>query len=134
VQLCGSERASDWAGFVALVLRRVAVDAGAQAEIAAWKGIAHGFVLVHPSSAGGSGRAVDAALAAELARNAPCLLAGGLAADNVADRVQAVRPHGVDASSRLESAPGTKDPARVRSFVDAARTALGRLPREEVRR
>ena len=50
------------------------------------------------------------------------VLAGKLAADNVAEAIQRVRPWAVDASSRLESEPGTKDPAKVRAYVEAARS------------
>jgi indole-3-glycerol phosphate synthase / phosphoribosylanthranilate isomerase len=49
------------------------------------------------------------------------MIAGGLAADNVGPAIEAVRPWAVDASSRLEQAPGIKDPERVRAFVEAAR-------------
>ena len=49
------------------------------------------------------------------------MLAGGLDAANVRDAVAAVRPWAVDASSRLEVAPGIKDHARVRDFVAAVR-------------
>jgi indole-3-glycerol phosphate synthase / phosphoribosylanthranilate isomerase len=49
------------------------------------------------------------------------MLAGRLDADNVRDAVQAVRPWAVDASSRLEAAPGIKDHGKVRAFVEAAR-------------
>jgi indole-3-glycerol phosphate synthase/phosphoribosylanthranilate isomerase len=49
------------------------------------------------------------------------MLAGGLSPDNVHDAVLAVRPWAVDASSSLETAPGIKDHARVRAFVEAAR-------------
>jgi indole-3-glycerol phosphate synthase/phosphoribosylanthranilate isomerase len=49
------------------------------------------------------------------------MVAGGLAGDNVRAAVEAVRPWAVDASSRLEQAPGVKDPERVRAFVEAAR-------------
>jgi indole-3-glycerol phosphate synthase len=49
------------------------------------------------------------------------MLAGGLAPENVAEAIAAVRPWGVDASSSLESAPGIKDHARVRAYVEAAR-------------
>ena len=49
------------------------------------------------------------------------VLAGGLAADNVAAAVAHVRPWAVDASSRLEAAPGIKDEAKVRAYVEAAR-------------
>jgi indole-3-glycerol phosphate synthase / phosphoribosylanthranilate isomerase len=49
------------------------------------------------------------------------VLAGRLAADNVASAIERVRPWAVDASSRLESAPGVKDPELVRAYVEAAR-------------
>ena len=49
------------------------------------------------------------------------MLAGGLAADNVAEAIKRVHPWAVDASSRLESAPGIKDPDKVRAYVEAAR-------------
>jgi indole-3-glycerol phosphate synthase len=48
------------------------------------------------------------------------LLAGGLGPENVGAAIRAVRPWCVDASRSLESAPGIKDHARVRAFVDAA--------------
>lgn len=49
------------------------------------------------------------------------LLAGGLSAENVGAAIAQVRPWAVDASSSLETAPGIKDPARVRAYVEAAR-------------
>jgi phosphoribosylanthranilate isomerase len=124
VQLCGGEAPEPWFDFRLPVLRRVPVAAGAELVIEAWNGVAAGFVLDHPEGPGGTGRAVDLELARELALLAPCLLAGGLDETNVAERVRAVRPAGVDASSRLETSPGRKDPARVESFVRRARAAL----------
>jgi indole-3-glycerol phosphate synthase/phosphoribosylanthranilate isomerase len=50
------------------------------------------------------------------------MLAGRLAADNVAEAIRTVRPWAVDASSRLEAAPGIKDPDKVRAYVEAARS------------
>jgi hypothetical protein len=51
------------------------------------------------------------------------VLAGKLAADNVAAAIERVRPWAVDASSRLESAPGIKDADKVRAYVEAVRNA-----------
>jgi indole-3-glycerol phosphate synthase len=51
------------------------------------------------------------------------LLAGGLAPENVAEAIAAVRPWCVDASRSLEREPGLKDHERVRAFVEAARAA-----------
>lgn len=53
----------------------------------------------------------------------PYLLAGGLDGGNLLDRMQAVPRaalkdlRGFDAASRLEAAPGIKDPDKVRAFV-----------------
>jgi indole-3-glycerol phosphate synthase/phosphoribosylanthranilate isomerase len=49
------------------------------------------------------------------------LLAGGLGPENVRAAIDAVRPWCVDASRSLESAPGIKDHARVRAYVEAVR-------------
>ncbi|MCZ7590583.1 MAG: hypothetical protein M5U27_17345 [Gaiella sp.] len=49
------------------------------------------------------------------------VLAGGLGPENVAEAIAAVRPWAVDASSALETAPGVKDHALVRAYVEAAR-------------
>jgi indole-3-glycerol phosphate synthase/phosphoribosylanthranilate isomerase len=49
------------------------------------------------------------------------MLAGRLGPDNVREAVHAVNPWAVDAASRLEAAPGIKDHAKVRAFVEAAR-------------
>lgn len=124
LQLCGAQRSDDWKDVPVPLLRRIPVDASGAAEIQAWQGVATGFVLDHPKAAGGSGQTVNFALAAKLAAQAPCLLAGGLSASNTLEAVDEVRPHGVDASSRLEQVPGRKNPAAVYAFVQAARAAL----------
>ena len=49
----------------------------------------------------------------------PWLLSGGLHAGNVAPAVNLTRAAAVDVSSGVESAPGHKDPARIRAFLDA---------------
>ena len=51
------------------------------------------------------------------------IIAGGLDASNVGEAIRVARPWGVDASSKLETAPGIKDHEKVRQFVRAARDA-----------
>jgi phosphoribosylanthranilate isomerase len=48
------------------------------------------------------------------------VLAGGLDAENVRAAVAQARPWGVDACSRLESAPGRKDHDKMARFLRAA--------------
>jgi phosphoribosylanthranilate isomerase len=72
-----------------------------------------------PARFGGTGRTVNWDAAREVAVARPIILAGGLNAANVKLAVRSVRPYGVDVSSGVESAPGVKDPARLRSFFEA---------------
>jgi phosphoribosylanthranilate isomerase len=76
---------------------------------------------------GGTGHRIPLEWAADVARHREILLAGGLGPDDVADAIAAVRPAGVDASSRLERGPGDKDPELVRRFVRAARSAAAQV-------
>jgi phosphoribosylanthranilate isomerase len=52
------------------------------------------------------------------------ILAGGLDASNVATAIRLARPWGVDACSRLESAPGKKDHRKMMEFLEAAQEAF----------
>lgn len=77
-----------------------------------------------PGIYGGSGVTADWSAAAELAKQIPLLLAGGLTPENVAEAIARVQPWGVDTASGVESAPGVKDPAKMQAFVKAARRNL----------
>ena len=78
----------------------------------------------HASGAyGGTGVSADWSAAAELARNYPLLLAGGLRPENVAEAIERVRPWGVDVASGVESQPGEKDAGKIKAFIRAARLA-----------
>ena len=70
---------------------------------------------------GGTGIKADWSAAAELAKQYPLLLAGGLTPENVAEAVRQVRPWGVDVASGVESSPGLKDVSKMKAFVKAVR-------------
>ena len=76
-----------------------------------------------PDAHGGTGAKFNWELAIE-AKNLgrPIFLAGGLTPENVGDAVQTVQPFGVDVSSGVESAPGKKNHAKVRAFIQAVRS------------
>jgi phosphoribosylanthranilate isomerase len=74
---------------------------------------------------GGNGLTFDWRLVAGLDPGRPVMLSGGLHPGNVAEAVRLTRLSGVDVSSGVESAPGRKDPDRIRAFVAAARSAQG---------
>ncbi len=80
-----------------------------------------------PGSYGGTGQTVDWGLLAEHGQwrhGVPLILAGGLQCENVAEAIRAVRPHGVDTASGVESAPGVKDHEKVAAFVKRALDAM----------
>ncbi|GAB4545282.1 MAG: phosphoribosylanthranilate isomerase [Anaerolineales bacterium] len=72
---------------------------------------------------GGSGVTADWDAAVQIARRCPIFLAGGLTPENVAAAIQQVHPWGVDVASGVESAPGVKDPAKMKAFVKAVQAA-----------
>ena len=79
---------------------------------------------------GGSGQVFNWSLAREFPYR--LIVAGGLDGNNVAAAITALHPWGVDACSRLESAPGRKDAARVKAFATAALQASEQLLKQEV--
>jgi len=95
-------------------------NAHALAALAAYE--VSGFLLDAPSAGyGGSGKTFDWSLATEAAAVVPVMLAGGLTPENVAEAIRAVRPWGVDVASGVERAPGVKDLAKLRRFIETAK-------------
>lgn len=87
-----------------LVDSRTATAVGGTGIVFDWKSAA--------TSVGG-----DAGLAKNI------VVAGGLSPANVAEAIAILRPWGVDVVSGVESAPGRKDPEKVRDFIARARLA-----------
>jgi phosphoribosylanthranilate isomerase len=81
------------------------------------------------TAVGGTGVAFDwHAAGNSLFRDAQAMkrlvAAGGLTPENVAEAIATLRPWGVDVVSGVESAPGRKDAAKVRTFIANARAAV----------
>lgn len=73
---------------------------------------------------GGTGKTFDwnrAWLTGRFTKNV--FVAGGLSPENVAEAIAVFKPFGVDACSKLETAPGQKDMSLVKAFVAAVRAA-----------
>ncbi len=71
---------------------------------------------------GGNGLAFDWRLIAGHAWRRPWMLSGGLTASLLPDAVRVSGARAVDVSSGVERRPGDKDPAKIREFLDVARS------------
>ncbi len=99
-------------------------DAGTLKEMAKFQTNAWLLDAYTPEAVGGSGEKFNWDLAVEAQKfGKPLFLAGGLTPENVAEAVRKVRPFGVDVSSGVEISPGRKDPAKLRAFINAVKTA-----------
>lgn len=135
VQLHGGEPATDFARLRAHGFRTIRATAATEYlnESADARAEYREDILLIDAPTPGAGRTFDTSA---LVRTPPArdwVLAGGLDPENVAELIRAAHPWGVDVSSGVESAPGIKDAARIRSFVEAARSVddreTGRLSR-----
>ena len=70
---------------------------------------------------GGNGVSFDWTLLKETGKQHHFMLSGGLDAGNVANALAMTGAAGVDVSSGVESAPGIKDPERIKAFMTAVR-------------
>lgn len=73
--------------------------------------------------AGGTGVPFDWILVEGRTWPVPLFVSGGLRPENVGESIRRTRPSAVDVASGVESAPGVKDPDRMRRFFDAVRRA-----------
>ena len=125
IQLHGEESPGDCRGFGVKVIKAIpAVPGGEPLSVIAERFDVDYILLDADAGAehGGSGRTFDWGLAAGVAPGR-VFLAGGLRPENVAAAVRAVEPYAVDTASGVESAPGRKDPKRVKEFIDNAKHA-----------
>jgi phosphoribosylanthranilate isomerase len=123
LQFHGDETDEELAGWRVKIIRalRLPPGAGLAQEI---QHCTADYVLLdtyHPSLYGGTGqqRSFSELQGLELSR---VMLSGGLGPANVA-RAVALKPYAVDVASGVESAPGIKDAATLRSFFANAKSA-----------
>ncbi|MFL2779370.1 MAG: phosphoribosylanthranilate isomerase [Paracoccus marcusii] len=132
IQLHGHESAARVAEVKALtglpVMKAVGLSGPADLPQLMDYGVAADMLLVDakpPAGAdlpGGNGLAFDWRLLVGRHWLRPWMLAGGLTPDNVAEAVRLTGAPVVDVSSGVERAPGVKDVALIRAFVEAARS------------
>ncbi|MDR1146625.1 MAG: phosphoribosylanthranilate isomerase [Verrucomicrobiales bacterium] len=73
---------------------------------------------------GGTGETFDWTLARQfqIATDRPCILSGGLDADNVRAALDAARPYAVDVCSGVEESYGRKDLGKLKRFIELCKT------------
>ena len=127
VQLHGDETVVECERCSRRVIKAVRLSAAStpDAVAAVWTGATVLLDTFDPVRMGGTGRAIDWTLAAQIARRRRSILSGGLRADNVGAAVRQVEPYGLDVSSGVESEPGIKAPERMEAFFAAVLAATG---------
>ena len=71
---------------------------------------------------GGNGQSFDWTVLADMRREFPFMLGGGLTPANVRAAIDTCDPMIVDVSSGVETAPGVKDAGLIRAFIAAAKS------------
>jgi phosphoribosylanthranilate isomerase len=122
LQLHGAESPEDVASVLPHAYKAVRI---AFSDDVAWAEAMPGdYVMVDAKTEGalgGTGHVFDWKLVVELAKRRKLVLAGGLTPQNVAEAIRWVRPWCVDVASGVETAPGVKDMAKVRAFLNAVK-------------
>ena len=121
VQLHGSERLADFERVRQPLIKAVPVTEGLEpATVDRLPEEVTVLLDAHdPIRRGGTGRTIDWKVAASIAARRRTILSGGLNAGNVRSAIAEVRPHMIDVSSGVESAPGRKDAGKLEAFFAA---------------
>lgn len=124
-QLHGDESPQDCMGLTRKVLKAMRIVTARDIEkLALYREKVQAFVIegnVPKGTFGGSGVLADWTLARKAKEYGRVILAGGLNAANVIPALRQVQPDGLDVTSSVESAPGAKDPRKLKAFFDAIR-------------
>jgi len=122
LQFHGDEDEAALAGWPVRVIRALRLKDESPSDRI--RGTRADYVLLdafHPQLYGGTGRTLSLEALSGLALDRT-FISGGLTPETVA-KAAALRPFAVDVASGVESAPGIKDAAKLRSFVANAKSA-----------
>ncbi len=122
VQLHGHETAEETRWIASRVACTIRAFSAGDAAIGRFADFGAQYLLVDGESPG-SGSVFDWRLAEGVVDVGRMFVSGGLHPGNVGEAIRHLRPRGVDVASGVESAPGRKDPQKLRSFIANARRA-----------
>jgi phosphoribosylanthranilate isomerase len=97
-------------------------DESVLAELRRYKVSAYLLDAHDPVLKGGSGRTFNWSIAGQAVQYGPIILSGGLNAENVRQAIAEARPYAVDVCSGVEARPGAKDHAKLRDFIELAKS------------
>jgi phosphoribosylanthranilate isomerase len=125
LQLSGDETPEEAAPFAGRAIKAFRGTDGTDGWGDAWAWL---FDAPHGSLYGGTGVAWNFQAVAGIAGDRRVFVAGGLGPDNVRQAIEASRPFAVDVCSRVESAPGIKDPELLLRLFEEVRNAQSQTP------
>jgi phosphoribosylanthranilate isomerase len=123
LQLSGDEMPGE--PFAGRTIKAFRGTEGIQGWADAWAWL---FDAPHGSLYGGTGMAWNFQAVAGIAGERRVFVAGGLGPGNVRQAIAASRPYAVDVCSRVESAPGIKDPELLLRLFQEVRNAQSQTP------
>ena len=124
LQFHGREEPGRLAGLPLKTVKAFAISCGEDLDRAETYADAADYFLFDTKAggaSGGTGQAFDWSLLSERRFSRPFILAGGLGPENLPRALEKVRPDAVDLNSRIESAPGVKDPVLMARAILAAK-------------
>ncbi|HVX21206.1 MAG TPA: phosphoribosylanthranilate isomerase [Acidimicrobiales bacterium] len=129
VQLHGHETAEDARWVRERVPRTVKAFPAGDRAVGRFVEFGADYLLIDGPSPG-SGEVFDWRLGEGVVDPGRLIVSGGLHPDNVAQAIWHLHPFGVDVATGVESAPGRKDPQKLREFVVNARRAAAEVAAE----
>jgi len=122
-QLHGSESPGFCQGLFPRVIKAFRVkDESVLDLLPRYKASAYLLDSYHEALKGGTGQSFNWEIARKASQYGLIILSGGLTPENVRQAITEVQPFAIDVSSGVESRPGVKDHAKLRAFLEAAKS------------